>query len=117
MIKWILVVLGLQLTGELVATLVKLPVPGPVIGMVLLFGLLMRIGAPPPALQRLSDGLLRHLFLFFIPAAVGVTVHVALVRTQLAAIVVAVIVSSAFAMLVSGLLMQRFAAKDDADAV
>ncbi len=52
MIKWILAVLGLQLAGELAATLLRLPVPGPLLGMLLLFGLLMRSGGPPPALQR-----------------------------------------------------------------
>lgn len=117
MIKWILAVLGLQLAGEVAATLLHLPVPGPLLGMLLLFGLLMRSGGPSPALQRLSDSLLKHLYLFFIPAAVGVTAHVALIRSQLGAILVAVIASSALAMLVSGLLMQRFGAKDDGNAV
>ena len=40
MLNWIAIVLGLQLAGELAAELSGLPVPGPVIGMLLLLDLL-----------------------------------------------------------------------------
>lgn len=117
MIKWIVAVLGFQLFGEVSTVVLKLPVPGPVIGMLLLFAVLSRIGGPPAELERLSNGLLRHLFLFFIPAAVGVTAYIALVADQLAAVVVAVVASSALAMLAAGLLMQALARKRDGHAV
>ena len=117
MIKWIVAVLGFQLVGEVSAAALHLPVPGPVLGMMLLFGLLLRIGGPPTALQRLSDGLLNNLYLFFIPAAVGVTTFIALVADQLVAIVTAVLVSSVLAMVITGLLMQALARKDGGDAV
>lgn len=117
MMRWVLVVLGFQLLGEVSATLLKLPVPGPVIGMIGLFCLLAYLGGMPADLERLADGLLRHLYLYFIPAAVGVTAHIALVTHQLVPILTAVIVSSALAMAVSGLLMQWLARKDDGDAV
>ncbi len=117
MIRWILAVLGFQLTGEVAATLLGVPVPGPVIGMVLLFAALVWIGEAPPALRRLTDGLLRHLYLYFVPAAVGVTAYIALVTDQLAAILTAVVVSSALAMLATGLLMQGLGRKGDSDAV
>jgi holin-like protein len=67
-----------QLAGELLARALHLPVPGPVIGMVLLFGiLLIRHGegeAPPAALSQVADTLLGHLGLLFVPAGVGVVV-------------------------------------------
>jgi Putative effector of murein hydrolase LrgA len=75
-----------QLAGELIARLLHLPVPGPVIGMVLLFaGLLVRSllvrgqtdGADVPMpLQETAGGILRHLSLLFVPAGVGVMVHI-----------------------------------------
>jgi holin-like protein len=62
-----------QLVGEFIAQALGLPIPGPVIGMVLLFGLL-QIRAPKPEsdLVRAADGLLKHLQLLFIPVGVGV---------------------------------------------
>ena len=83
MIAAITVLLLCQLAGELLARALHLPVPGPVIGMVLLFcflllrGRLKRDGgdeaqAPPPALAKVSDALLSQLGLLFVPAGVGV---------------------------------------------
>ncbi len=106
MVFWIAVVLGCQLAGELTATLTGLPVPGPVLGMVLLFGYLVFRGELPQSLDSLAGALLRHLYLYFVPAAVGVTAHFALVRSQLVSIVIAVVVSSAIALAVAGLLVQ-----------
>ena len=117
MVKWILYVLGFQLIGELANTLLKIPVPGPVIGMLLLFALLLRMGELPDDLDRLATGLLRHLYLYFIPAAVGVTAHLTLVANQLVSILTAVIVSSALAMLVAGLLLQKLGKGGANDAV
>ena len=117
MIKWILYVLGFQLIGELAGTLLKIPVPGPVIGMLLLFALLQRTGGLPEELDRLAEGLLKHLYLYFIPAAVGVTAHITLVANQLVSILVAVIVSSALAMVVAGLLLQVLGKTSAGDAV
>ncbi|GAB2873019.1 CidA/LrgA family protein [Nocardioides pacificus] len=69
-LTWLLVC---QLVGELVVRLSGLPVPGPVVGMVLLF-VALQAHAPGPehAIFRASDRLLRHLQLLFIPAGVGV---------------------------------------------
>nr|WP_305123392.1 CidA/LrgA family protein [Roseomonas sp. GC11] len=75
-----------QLGGEVIARALHLPVPGPVLGMVLLFaGLLLRDrlrddGAEPeapglPGLGQTADTLLRHLGLLFVPAGVGVVVY------------------------------------------
>ena len=53
MLNWIAIVLGMQLIGELTATLLGLPIPGPVIGMVLLLLLLLYLGQLPDQLERL----------------------------------------------------------------
>lgn len=70
--------LSCQLVGELLTRALHLPVPGPVLGMVLLFVLLLvrhREGEQPPAsLTQVADTLLGHLGLLFVPAGVGVVV-------------------------------------------
>ena len=66
--------LVLQTAGELLARALRLPLPGPVIGLVLLLGGLalapVRRWVAPAA-----DFLLMHLSLLFVPVGVGVVVH------------------------------------------
>jgi putative effector of murein hydrolase LrgA (UPF0299 family) len=72
MLPSLAVLLVCQLAGEAVVRSAGLPIPGPVVGMVVLFAL-MTSGAPLPLLTRdTADGILRHLSLLFVPAGVGV---------------------------------------------
>jgi putative effector of murein hydrolase LrgA (UPF0299 family) len=64
-----------QLAGEALVRIASLPVPGPVVGMILLFALLLARMPLPPALGEAADGLLRHLSLLFVPAGAGVVQH------------------------------------------
>jgi putative effector of murein hydrolase LrgA (UPF0299 family) len=75
-LKGVLVLLGCQLVGELVARLFDLAVPGPVLGM-LLFLAVLRTARPRPSsgLVRGPALLLSHLQLLFVPAGVGVVVY------------------------------------------
>lgn len=120
MLKWIAIVLGFQFAGELAATLLDLPLPGPVVGMVLFFLLLVRLGGVPEDLERVADGLLSNLLLFFIPATVGVTAFLGLIVADILPLLAAILVSSLAALVVGGLAMQWLAPKaptDEDDAV
>lgn len=64
-----------QLAGEALVRLVEIPVPGPVVGMVLLFVLLVSNIELPYSLDETADGILKHLSLLFVPAGVGVVQH------------------------------------------
>lgn len=77
MIRGLTVLIGFQLLGELTVRLLDAPVPGPVVGMLLLFlWLRIRRVGDDAAVVRAGSGLLRHLQLLFVPAGVGVTVYV-----------------------------------------
>ena len=83
MLRGIAALLLFQLLGESIAFLASIPVPGPVIGMVLLFVALRTIGGEQRVLQGTSesaDALLAHLGMFFVPAGVGVTALWTVVR-------------------------------------
>jgi holin-like protein len=75
MIGALAVLLLCQLAGEALARAASLPVPGPVLGMGLLLAALLVRGRAPDALGRTADGLLAHLGLLFVPAGVGVVLH------------------------------------------
>jgi len=94
-----------QLAGELLAAATGWPVPGPVIGMALLFvGLVVR-GRVPESLGGVADALLGSLSLLFVPAGVGVMQHVGLIRSELLPISVSLVISTVVAVGVTGAVM------------
>lgn len=76
------ILLSLQLAGEALVRAVGSPLPGPVIGMALLFLFLVARIPLPQATQETSDGLLKHLSLLFVPAGVGVVQQLPLLGTE-----------------------------------
>ncbi len=90
-----------QLVGEVVVRALGLPFPGPVLGMGLVFaGLLVR-GRSDPALDAVSDTILRHLSLLFVPAAVGVMQQAGLIAANWVAISAALVLSTLLTLLVT----------------
>ncbi|MEO0575707.1 MAG: CidA/LrgA family protein [Pseudomonadota bacterium] len=104
-----------QLIGEVLVAAIGLPVPGPVVGMVLLFCGLCIKGDTPPALAKLADGLLSNLSLLFVPAGVGVMLHVGVLGEQWLPLSVGVFVSTLVTVIVTGKLMQRLMPREAAD--
>lgn len=75
MIPALTTILVFQLIGETLARGLGLPIPGPVIGMGLLFAMLVWRGKVSDELRDTSLNLLRHLSLLFIPAGTGIMLH------------------------------------------
>lgn len=94
MIRALALILSLQLIGETVARATGAPLPGPVIGMALLFAGLMAAGGPSASLEGAARGFLDNLGLLFVPAGVGVSLHLGRVADEAAAIIAAVIVAT-----------------------
>lgn len=95
-----------QLLGETIVRAFALPLPGPVFGMGLLFLYLLLRGGQgakqvPAKLATVADGLLGNLSLLFVPAAVGLMNHFDLLSNNAAALVLAVVVSTALTMAVT----------------
>lgn len=101
------VLLACQFLGELVARGLALPIPGPVIGMViLLVGLLVR-GKVPSSLRMTGEGLLRYLTLLFVPAGVGLMVHFGLIGRDLWPILVTLVVSTGLTLAATAWVLDR----------
>ena len=100
------VLLVFQLIGEVIVQLAALPIPGPVIGLLLLFLTLCARGSLAAPLRDTANGILQHLSLLFVPAGVGVMVHFARIAGEWLPILAAVLVSTALAIAVSALVMQ-----------
>lgn len=101
MIKALSILFLCQLAGEVAVRAAGLPVPGPVLGMGLLFvGLLIR-GRSDPDLDAVADTILRNLSLLFVPAAVGVVQQAGLIAANWVAISVALVVSTVVTLVVT----------------
>lgn len=83
-----------QLLGEITTIALKLPVPGPVLGMTFLFLTLVLRGNVSPSLDLASDSLLAHFSLLFIPAGVGVMAHFDRLSAEWLPITIALILST-----------------------
>jgi holin-like protein len=106
MVGAIALLLVYQLVGELLVLLLGLPVPGPVIGMLLLFLTLLIRGSTPPPLRDTAQGLLGHLSLLFIPAGVGVMVHAGRIAQEWLPILAALVLSTGVTIVVTALAMR-----------
>ena len=99
-----------QLAGELIARISGLPVPGPVVGMVLLFVvLLLRPGEKqevPQALGSTADALLGNLGLLFVPAGVGVVLYLPVLARDWAPISLAILAGTLVSIAVTGRVAQ-----------
>ncbi len=108
MLNALTLILCCQLAGELLVTATGLPVPGPVCGMALLFAGLVIWGDIPSDLANVADTLLGNLSLLFVPAGVGVMLHLKLIEAEIVPISVALVVSTLITIAVTALLMQWF---------
>jgi len=105
MLFYLTLIFCCQLIGELLIAASGLPVPGPVVGMALLFiGLLAR-GSIPDDLGAVADTLLTHLSLLFVPAGVGVMLHARLIGSELVPISVSLVASTILTIAVTGISM------------
>lgn len=95
-----------QLTGEVIARGLDLPIPGPVIGMALMFLYLALRRGPDHELQQTAQGLLRHLSLLFVPAGTGVMLHLHRLQDEWLPILLSLLVSTAATLAVTALVMQ-----------
>jgi holin-like protein len=107
MLAGLLLLLICQLLGEWIVLALGLPVPGPVMGMVLLLlGLVMK-QTTPDWIRSPAEGLLRHLALLFVPAGVGLMVHAELIAAEWLVILVALVTSTIVTIIVTALVLKR----------
>jgi putative effector of murein hydrolase LrgA (UPF0299 family) len=99
-------IFGCQLLGEFIVRAFALPLPGPVLGMFLLFlALVLRggeggkgAGDVPKPIGAAADGLLGHLSLLFVPASVGLMRYFDLLAANALTLILALSISTVLAM-------------------
>jgi putative effector of murein hydrolase LrgA (UPF0299 family) len=102
-LSWLLL---FQLAGELAVRWSKLPLPGPVVGMVLLFAVLVVRGGVPVHLRETANTLLRYLTLLLVPVTVGLMLELERLRDGWLAIVVSTVGGAAITIAVTALTLR-----------
>ncbi len=102
-LSWLVV---FQLAGTALNVLFFPVLPGPIIGLVLLFIYLILRGRVNEPLNEAASSLLRYLPLLLVPPAVGVMVHMADIQADLWAIIGALVISLLVSLVFVGWLMQ-----------
>jgi holin-like protein len=110
MIASLSLILLCQLAGEVFVRGLKLPMPGPVVGLLLLLALLLardrfKVLARGPlqqdGVENASRGMLAHLSLLFVPAGVGVVQKLDLIAEHGIVIMVILAISVVVTLLVT----------------
>jgi len=94
------------LAGEAFVTLLGLPMPGAVAGMLLLLGLALWRRRICPNTTEAGSGLLSHMALLFVPAGVGLIDQSALVAQHGLAMLATLVLSALVTMTVTALTLQ-----------
>lgn len=106
MIAALATLLVFQLLGEAIVRTWALTVPGPVLGLALLLPLLAWRPAVLSLVRPTAQTLLQHLSLLFVPAGVGVMLHLQRLGEEALAIGVALVLSTWIGLLVTALTLQ-----------
>ena len=95
-----------QFAGEMIRAVTGLPVPGPVIGMVLLLVALLAKLPVPAGIHATSRKLLAYLGLLFVPAGAGVVTRLPMIGAHWLPIVIAVVGSTIITMVITAVVMR-----------
>jgi holin-like protein len=116
MLNALAVLLVFQLVGEVSVQWLRLPLPGPVVGMLLLFAALVLRGDVPEGLRESASNLLQHLMLLFIPAVAGVMIHFERVGREWLPFLLAALGGTAVTLVVTAFTLRLLLARAKADS-
>ena len=103
MIPAILALLSCQLAGEATSRALALPLPGPVLGMLLMGAGFALIPGLLALVRPVAQSLLANLSLLFVPAGVGIVGHLDRLGSHLIPILAAIVLSTILAIAVGAL--------------
>ncbi|SFD25471.1 CidA/LrgA family protein [Massilia yuzhufengensis] len=107
------ILLLFQCLGEGLVFLLKLPIPGPVAGMLLLMAALIAWPRLQALVEQAANTLLSHLSLLFVPAGVGIIATAASGSGHWFAIAASLVASTVLALGATGLLLRGLDQKDN----
>ncbi|MBV8613935.1 MAG: CidA/LrgA family protein [Acetobacteraceae bacterium] len=100
---WLALLMLLPIGADLLMGVVGLPLPGAVVGFLLLLAWLGWRGTTPAELEGVSGGLVRGIPVFLVPPSIGMVAHLDILGNEWAAILAGVVAGTATTIAVTGL--------------
>ena len=110
-----IIIFGIYLLGVLITDITGVPIPGNVIGMVILFLLLYLKVIKVEQISTISNFFLEHVAFFFIPAGVGLISSFSVIKNIWLQLLIVCFVTTAITMICTGLVVQKIANKKEGD--
>lgn len=101
-----ILLLSIYFAGEILSKLLNLPIPGSIVGMILLFVLLTSNIIKVEKIENLANFFLDHLAFFFIPASVGLMTSFASLKGSIFKIILLCILTTIIVIAVTGITVQ-----------
>jgi holin-like protein len=99
---------ALSIFGNWVSRLTHLPIPGSMIGLVVLFALLQLRVIKLEWVELGGNWLISNMLLFFVPSALGIIQYGSLLKTEGLKLVLVIGMSTAAVMMTTGLVAEKF---------
>lgn len=97
-----IIILSIYLIGEILSKSLSLPIPGNILGMLLLLLLLCTKVIKVNQIESISNFFLDHLAFFFIPAGVGLLTSFNLIKDSLVIILIICIITTSIVLVITG---------------
>lgn len=101
-----ILLLGISIIGEFINKILHVPLPGSVLGLVLLLILLLSGIVSVNHIEELSRFLMRHLAIFFVPAGVGLLTVAGVLQSSWASLLIISMISSIIVMTTTAIIVQ-----------
>lgn len=111
-----LIILGIYLAGEIISDMFSLPIPGNILGMIILFILLCTKTVKLNQISNVTNFLLNHLAFFFIPAGVGLMSSAGIIKATWLQLIIVCIISTVVIIGVTGIIVQFVAKRKESNA-
>lgn len=105
-IKQFLYIISISFVGEILSSLIDLPIPASIYGIFILFGGLTTKLIPYESVKDVGHFLIEIMPVMFIPSAVGLIDSWSIVRNSWAEYTVIIIVTTLLVMIISGYVTQ-----------
>ncbi|CUP91367.1 murein hydrolase transporter LrgA [Clostridium baratii] len=101
-----LIIFGIYLVGELIVSLTHIPIPGNIIGLLLLLlGLCTKV-IKVSQVETVANFFLDHLAFFFLPAGVSLMNSFGIIKASIIQIIIVCIITTAVIIASTGLIVQ-----------
>lgn len=102
MFKQFLIILVINFAGVIIQNIFNLPLPGTILGMLILFVLLWTKVLKVESIEKVCDFLILNMIIFFLPPAVELLEYMALLKTGFFKIIILLVATTVITMIVTG---------------